>query len=99
MKEEYIVTIIISRCYATSYADDGWRITGDSIREDRKIFANNEKEQAAEEEKILSGLRSFLMPNSKLAIIVRPTWNDKGFSFHEWRSFDGEEFSRVDFVA
>jgi len=34
-----------------------------------------------------------------LAVIVRPSYNDKKLAYHEFRSFDGRPFTRVDFKA
>ena len=77
--------IIVSRCAS---GQNGWHTYGESVRETR----------AGDSDRLRQRFAHLCAPG--FAIIVRPTYNDSpapNFAFHEWRSFNGEPFKRVDF--
>lgn len=49
------------------------------------------------EQDLVRNAQYFCKPG--LAVIVRPRFNDASLSYHEWRSFDGEQLKRITFTV
>ncbi len=84
------ITIIISPAVKDG---NSYRVYGESIRETRNIYSPRKEAEA----EILHNLEiGWLRVGSGLSIVVRPQYNDDAEgSFHEYRSFDGENFKLV----
>lgn len=95
--EKKIITVIVSPCYTSG---GGWRVwSAASVRENKPFYINSLEELNKAEEDLVRTFGAMLRPQSGLSIVIRPRWNDDERSFHEWRSFNGEDFQRVVFKA
>lgn len=89
-------TIVISPC--VPWSEGSWRTCGESIRETRTLYHETCLKDVHDfEAKLVKDFESWLRPESRLSIVIRPNYNDGPQTFHEWRSFNGEGFKRVEF--
>jgi len=83
--------IIVSRC--TKANDERGAIVFGSQFKTTVLVINGQRARA--EQSSQNNMKPWCREG--FCVVVRPSYNNDDGSFHEYRSFNGEEFTRVDF--